>query len=264
MGKRLQLSSALRGRKALWTFGGVAGLAAVIFVASSLSAPNSPPDAKPSEFTPELRAEELAQEASKAASAFETRTASDLANRALALDADNQTAKRVIDTLSSTPQTGAAEGSSSGTSTATPSKYLKATKDMAGFLPDMVAGWSTLDVVEQSRDALVTFEPTKAATEYRSVARVSVSVHDRGSPKAAQTFVKKVSMRVYSKNSGSADLGAVAAYTGTDGVRLATVAFARGRYAFEVIVSGHPGVKPSSVVATGVKIARLVPGATEE
>lgn len=264
MNIRSKRSSTRPGRRVLWAVGSAAMLAAVILVASSLSsARDSGSTKEQAGFTPSLEAENLAQEARAAASALDTETAVRLANEALAIDPDNATARRIVGALvvvDPAPDTG-----TPGVSDAvTPAKYLASTKDIAAFLPLAVAGWSELDVVTQRRDALVTFEPGAGSPEYSSVTRVSVSVHDRKSTAGAETFVEKVSRRVYASDPGSSDLGAVVAYTGTDGSRLATVAFTRGRYAFEVIVTGRPGVEPESVVSVGVMVARLVPAAQEE
>lgn len=260
-------------------YAGVAvALAAVIFGIAAVSSPKSSSDSAPkTQLANAVRAAELAQDADQALSSNETATAISLAQQALKLDAANADAKRVIDEAkaSSSGQTsGASNGSSSSGSTpsgtttepapgpapATPAKFLKPVADLAALLPTAISGWTAGGVVVQGQDALVTFEPKQGTPTSKQAVRALVSVHDRKTADQAKVFVTKVDKRVYPDNAAVVAVGAVPnAYFGTDGSKVAAVAFARGRFAVEVLITGQPGVDPATLQAIALRVASVSP-----
>lgn len=131
------------------------------------------------------------------------------------------------------------------------SAYLVAAGDLRSLVPDAITGWRRGTPVVSDTDVAVPFEPVAPGT----VSRALYSVHDRGSAEAATAFVDTTSMVVYESDGAQVRVGAVDGYFGTDGNRLATVAFARGRYAFEVVVT-VPGGTPVSVKEAAIALAR--------
>lgn len=243
----------------------VVGLAAVIFGMSALSAPKKQQEPAPvTQGT--LEAEKLASSADAALSQNQTATALALANKALKADPNNATAKRVIDTAQAPPatETPVSGGQPAEEPAAPPAgPYAKAVKDLGTLLPSSYGTWSKGRVTVQGSDALVTFEPSlKDRAARATVTRAAVYAHDMGSEAKAQAYVKNAVKRPYSVDAQPVRVGIVdSGYFGTNGAGVAAVAFARGRYAFEVVVTVRPGTKPASVKALGVDIASKVPAA---
>ena len=77
--------------------------------------------------------------------------------------------------------------------------------------------------------------------------------------RAAQKFLDGVSKGLYSKDPAVVTVRGVTGYFGTDGTRFATVAFRRGRYVFEVIVTSSG--PPADAKALAEKAAAAFPAA---
>lgn len=261
MGKGTAL---LRDRRVWWTAGTVVVLAAVILVVAAISAPkkSTPETRKP---TPEIQAESLAKQAETALSNGETSTAVALAQQALETDNTNATAKKVVEQLDAAKPEQASNGDEGPSEEPSPTvkddAYAKAVGDMTTLLPVSISGWSKGTVVKQKSEALVTFEPNRENPAARTAVRALVIAHDRGTSAKANDFIAKVDKRVYTKDRASVDVGSVNAYFASDGARLAVVAFPRGRYAFEVILTAQPRVKPGTLKDVAVLIAKTLPAA---
>lgn len=264
MGKGVAI---LRDKRVWLTAATVVALAAVIFGVAAISAPKeTPPEAtKP---IPEVEAESLAQEAETALSNGETSTAVALAEQALKSDPKNASAQQVIERVqlpepqpASNTESSDSSSSGSGPKPSDDGVYGSAVSDIEALLPVSIKGWSAGTVVTQKGEALVTFEPNSGTAPSKTTVRALVIAHDRASKAKAQEFVTKVDKRVYSKDKATVDIGAMDAYFGTDGTRLAVVAFARGRYAFEVILTAQPQVKPATLKSVGIAVASKLPAA---
>ncbi len=131
------------------------------------------------------------------------------------------------------------------------SAYLVAVGDLDALLPQVISGWQRGTAEKTDVDATVPF--TAAPTT--AVSRALYAVHDRGSADDAVRFIEDTSKVVYSSDGSTVPVGVVDGYFGTDGGRLATVAFARGRYAFEVVVTVSEG-EPASVRDAAIALAR--------
>lgn len=228
----------------LWALGGIILLAALIFGASALSHPKGQ---QSRELTPVVRADKLASEAQVAISQGETETARSLAQQALKLDPTNSVAKRVLDRVrasSAEPFTPAPSAPSTAPPIApvVPTIYDSPIKKLDTVLPDAVDGWSAGNVVVNATDAQVTFQPGTKSSDFNTLKLATFYVHDRTTAEKATKFVDSVDRKVYPVDGAVAALGAVSGYTGGDGKGLYVFAFARGRFAFEVVVSAKPGV----------------------
>lgn len=266
MGKDLQLTPTMK-RVAVWV-AAVIGLALLIFGVSAISSTKRPADstATTTQLSAEARADVLARRALAAASENDTGTARSLAESALKLSATNQTALGVIDRLdaadrASRPATTAPPSATPTTTAIAPDAWTKPVKNLATLLPTAVAGWTAGSVVVEGSDALVTFEPVQDTADAGSSVRVTFNVHDRGTPAKATAFVSSVDKKVYPGDGSSLKIGTSNGYFGTDGARLAVAAFARGRYAFEVVVYSQQGIKPATLRSTVLKLASSLPAA---
>ena len=238
----------------------VVGLALLIFGASALSSTKKPAEtvATTTQLSAEAQADILAQRAVAAESANDTATALSLAESALKLNAANQTAAAVVRRVGGTntnPGTNPTTTKPTTNTTTTADTWSKPIKDMESVLPTGIAGWTAGNVVSQKGDAQVTFSPDADGTDSGSAIRATFAVHDRGSVAKANTFVKSVDKKVYPGSGATMKFGTQSGYFGTDGARLAVAAFARGRYAFEVVVYSQEGIKPSTLRPLAVKLA---------
>jgi len=236
----------------------VIGLALLIFGVSALSSTKKPTEtvATTTQLSAEAQADILAQRALAAESANDTSTARSLAESALKLNAANQTAVAVVKRLDEANTGNTPATTKPATDTATSADmWSKPIKKMASVLPTALAGWTAGNIVSQKGDAQVTFTPDAEGADSGSAIRATFAVHDRGSSAKAATFVKSVDKKVYPGDGATVKFGTQSGYFGTDGARLAVAAFARGRYAFEVVVYSQEGIKPSTLRPLAAKLA---------
>lgn len=200
------------------------------------------------------------ESAREAAESGETTAAILALERILAEDPDNARAAALLRRLRSQAaanSTGGAadapggsaepgnESPGGGTESPAPrddSAYLAAATDLRALLPEVITEWRRGNPVASDTDATVPFEAANPV----DITRTLYSVHDLGSPDAAAGFVETTSKSAYSRDSAAVRVGVMDAYFGTDGGRLATVAFSRGRFAFEVVVTVPAGFPASA------------------
>jgi len=193
-----------------------------------------------------------------------TRTA-ELARSAVQADPNNAEAAKLLETVTkqqaaaskpdaSTPSTGA-----TGTpkpSPATDPVFLKVYKPLSVLLPTAAAGYSLGAPTELKGDVTMSGRPTSPNLP---IYAVIWSAHDRKTAAKAKEFVTKTSKVAFPEDSASVTIDGVPGYFGTDGTKFATVSFARGRYAFELLVTSSPGYKPIDTKAAALAVARSFP-----
>lgn len=267
-------------RRIVGTVATIATLATVIFIAAALSGQSRSPRPVAEETPPAIQAEQLAQRAEEAVSQADTTTAGDLARQALRLDPANSSARRVLDRIStSSPDDGGSDVTDPGDSSSDPGSngskpkpspvttgavpagiYAKPVGKVSALLPATFKDWSAGTPVADSGQAVVTYEPRPGSTDARKSVRAAVYAIDSGSSSAASRYLTTVNARAYTADGATVPVGIVpTARFATDGSRSAVVAFARGRYAFEVILTVQPGVDPATMKAVAVAIASGLP-----
>ena len=261
----------LSTRRVLMVVGGIVALAVVIFAVSAISSPKKPDTSSvsTSELSPTAQAAQLADQAQAAESRNDTQTALVLAKSALKLDPANIVAKKIIANLDKTaasaksaannPGTAAPAPSGAAAATVTAAPYAPAIANVGELLPASIAEWTGGSRVIRAGEGLVTFEPKGGTSGYRSVVRATFSVHDLTSVSAASAFIGKVDKALYTVGATTMQVGAVSGYYGTDGKQLTAVAFARGRYAFEVVLYGRPSAQAPTLKSLSVKLAGSFP-----
>jgi hypothetical protein len=142
--------------------------------------------------------------------------------------------------------------------TPTPDAYGSKVADLASLLPAGVAGYTSQLVETSTASAILPLQPDKTGP-ITTVSLVVVTVFDRGTVSSAKAYVAGFP-RAYPKDPQTVKVGVQSARFGTDGSHLAAVAFSRGRYAFEVVVTSSKGV-PASLKDTVVKVATALPAA---
>ena len=193
------------------------------------------------------------QEALDALSKEDTGTAITLLERAVALSPGNAAAQSKLAALKKsysattavTPGSGTTPTSTpTSTPTTTPTTTPKPSGpdpflgdiDLKKLLPTSLDGFKLGYAQVVSPDAILDAAPTSLDSSAQSV---SWAIHDRKTESAAQAFVDNVSKNLYEQDAVVVNVRGTTAYFGTDGTRLATVAFRRGRYAYEVIVASQ-------------------------
>jgi hypothetical protein len=247
----------------------VIALGAVIFAATALSSPHRAPSNDAAVASVEANA--LAAQAEQLAASGDTAGALTAARKALALDPKNAKALALVTQLTKKIGSGggANNGSGDGTST-TPGTETTTTPgsgtatDYAGFdkpvsqlrllLPVAVNGFDKGTYDTQDKDVSVPFSPL---TESPAVRLVVFTVHDQGSHAGANAFVDRVSKVAFPNDAAQIAVGGGSAYFGTF-EHLVTVAFVRGRYAYEVTLTSVPD-QPVKLKALATNLASLVP-----
>ena len=218
----------------------VVALALIIVGLWAFTSPRKTPEVPvAAKLSPAQKSAQFYREGIDALSAEQTSTAIALLEKALAADPSNTDAKKALD--------GAKKPAAEGDSSAEPStEEVEAsapasewTKKLAlkSLLPTAFPGY-LMGGVEQGgpSDANVSAVAVQASAP---VANVLWTVHDRETASKANAFVASVSKKLYTKDTAQVRVNDVTAYFGTDGKRLATVAYVRGRYVFEVIVTAQ-------------------------
>jgi hypothetical protein len=141
------------------------------------------------------------------------------------------------------------------------SRYLSAIADISSLLPGSIAQFVPGVPSQQKGDVVLPYSPVTGSAASTQVQRATFEVHDRKTAKAAQGFLSKTIKRAYLSNQKLVRVGTQAAYFGTDAGYEAVAAFARGRYAFVVVVSAQPGIEPASLQAVSVQLASTFPAA---
>lgn len=232
----------------------VAVLVAAIVAGSLFAQSRRPPAPATIQLSAEQQSKADYDNAMSALSNEATETAIVLLERSVTLDPGNSAAKKQLAALKkSTPS--AATPAPNPTTPATkapdpnaPDPFLGAI-ELKKLLPKAMEGYSLgyAQVVEP--DALIPGEPTAADAAATGIVWY---VHDLGSPQAAKAYADRVTRSAYTKNAATVNVRGVTGYFGTDGTRLATVVFSRGRYGFEVILTtpGSPSdVRPLAEIA---------------
>jgi len=226
-----------------------AGIALVVLVAAivtgSLFAQSKrPPTPKPIQLSAEQQSAADYDKAIAALSKEDTAAAVVLLQRAVTLDRNNTRAvtklseiKKTTTPSTPTPQTPAAPATKTPDPNA-PNPFLGPI-DVKKLLPKTMEGFSLGLAQVIDTDATVAGEPNVANSV---VSNIIWAVHDRGSEAKAQQFVDGLNSGLYPQDAASVNIRGATGVFGTDGTHFASVAYRRGRYAFEVILttSGPP------------------------
>lgn len=199
-------------------------------------------------ISPLGQSEVLRTQAEDALRAGETTAALLLARSAAAADPTNAAARDLVTRLSaasstSTKPTGSSSSSqASSTSASSPAPadagYIQPVADLAALLPTGLAGYALEPAVITPDSVSVSASPQQTGAE---TGRFIWTVRDRKKVSRARSFLRKTTKELYGKDRASVTVHGVSAYYGTDGGRIATVTYARGRYVFEVLLSAEAG-----------------------
>jgi len=169
----------------------------------------------------------------------DTTKATELLSKAAA--AGNPTAKAKLDDVS--------KPASTTPSVPASDTYLAGVSDMATLLPVTVEGYAMSEVETDGPSAIVSAEPVTPGQQ-ASISRIAFTVYDKITASRAKTWLSRFAT-AYPRNVARVTVGDVSGKFGTDGAHLASVAFVRGRYTFEVVataVRGNPKDLKSLVI----------------
>lgn len=244
-------------------------LAGVIFGVSALSDPAESQDTRV-ELSPGEQSMQLYEQALAALDAGDDDAAQELLQKAITMDPTNSDARNELTSIVESklpgdsgddPDPSAGEGDSGGDTPDSPADpnegFLDAVDDLATLLPATAAGYDLGLNTVVGTDANVAGDPTDDGPK-DVVTRALFSVHDFETVEKAQGFVTNVTKSAFPQNGADVTIDGVAGYFGTDGVRFATVAYSRGRFAFEVIITTD-SVAPGALLDVAVDAATAFP-----
>ena len=246
-------------------------LASVIVVGSMLSSPSrrTPPTIV---LSAQQRSADDYTRGLVALQSGDTTAAIALLSSAVTLDASNTAAKDKLAEVKAAASKPSSAGSGSttttpgdsGSATSTPGPtggYTEPVADLRTLLPTKYKG-SALGVALADPSAAIVSGGGSAAD---SVSRIQWTVFDRGTPAGAQKFVTSVSKVLYGEPTDPKDaathvvtVNGIDGYFGSDGKRLATASFSRGRFAFEVVLTSSSG-SPGDLREAAVQAASAFP-----
>jgi len=262
--RRFSVSATKGSRtKAIWTGAITVALAAVVLIGFGLAGPLFRPSVPASTNIGSAQGPEAAKglydRALAAQQSGDTTRALALARAALAASPSNQAAQELVTVLtagsqerSTRPNTPPA--STAATKTQVPAGdavWLKPIANLRGLVPSSYPDYSIGMPSTMKGDVSVTGVPDNPNA---AVSNLLWAVHDFKTEAKAKAFVTKTSKDIYSEGGGLVQVDGIKGYYGTDGTRLATVAYVRGRYVFELIItvskpSGLDSLKPVAVGA---------------
>jgi len=225
----------------------VAVLAAVIIGVAALGPTrSSEPEVKLGLGAEGADAQQYAIQAENALASGDTTAAIALANKALSVDPNNQAAKTVILRATTPSSSGSGSGGSSngsggnsggGSSAPDPDKgFTKKISSMSGVLPATFTEYFLGGATTVGSESQVSATPISSKQQ---ATQIIWTLHQLGSKAEARAFVSDVSKNLYAKDQAALKFDGVTAYFGTDGARFATVAYVRGIYVFEVLVTAN-------------------------
>lgn len=188
-------------------------------------------------LSPAQQSQQAYLDGEKALSQNQTGTAIALFGKAVKLDPTNAAAQQALQDAQSPPPGSSSEstGSSKPTSTTPGSDPWLKRVALSHLLPSTFSDYSVGRVEKGSAfDANVSGSASKPTAKVTSIVW---AVHDLETAKLARGFVTSVSKSLYTKDPATVTVNGVPGYFATDGARFATVAYVRGRYAFEVIIT---------------------------
>jgi len=252
MGRPRRRVLSARTRRTLWLVGTAVAAALVIAIGSAYSMLRPTPQGGVSSGVTASDGDASYRAALAALSSGETTKALELLRTAA--DAGNVDARSKLNELTRTP-------SSPTTPTKAPppaNAYEKPAADVAAFLPTSVTGYTVSAAEKTGSDAILSLQPTYEGP-YGTVSLVVMTVLDKGSDAGARAYVDQLP-RAYPANAESLVVGAYPGRFGTDGSRLAAVAFSRGRFAFEVVATASRP-DPTKVKDIALAVAAAFPAA---
>lgn len=239
-------------RVAFWAFG-LLLLAGVVFGGTALRRNDAGSGGRDS-------AVYLAEQASAALASNDDTAALAFANRALAVDPANAEALRVADEVARRRAASPEPPPSDTTGGAAPDApadsgdeaFSQKIPNLVGLLPTGFAGYSLGAPSGLGDEAVVSATPKSGDVK---VTTIVWSVHDAGSAKEADRFIERTSTTLYGSDRQRVTIDGASAYVGTDGMRYASAVYVRGRYVFEVLLSGTDGA-PAGYRSTAVEAAK--------
>lgn len=236
----------------------VLGLAIVIAVVAAIG----PGRSDTGVTLPNVRfnSDQTYDQAVKAAQSGDTTAAKVLARKAVSADPSNEKARQLVSrldrsaapTLTGNSSNNGGGGSHEGTSTSPDTGFTTHISDLTPLLPTAFDGFSLDPVAKTDTDVSVSARAKSAAMP---ASHVVWAIHDMGTPAAAKGFLTHTSRNLYPSHPATVNVDGVQGYFGSDGSRFATVAYVRGRYVFEVLLSAT-GPDPDALQSLTVSAAQ--------
>lgn len=242
-------------RRAVWALV-VTGLSFVVLAGAALWSGGSGPDKGAGGA-----ASFLAEQAERSLASGDETAAVGFAERALREDPGNAAAEAVVADVArrraARPSPGdddPATDPGQGSGARDESAFDVRVADVTVLLPASFDGFMLGTPVVMGGEASV----SGSSAGKSGANRVVWAVHDTGSRDGAKNFIEKTSRTLYGSDAANVTIDGADAHFGTDGTRFATVAYSRGRYVFEVLVSGTDGA-PAGYREIAIGAAKAFP-----
>jgi hypothetical protein len=242
-----------RSHRTRWFVGSVLAVAAVIVVLGAFSRPApAAPSSRTAGSIEATRAPGQAAYEAGLRSLASGETTSAVALFEAAAAAGNAAAKAKL------AETANAAKPSAPASVPPDTAYFTKVDDPATLLPTALSGYTVSSVERSAFGAIVALQPT-AEGPAGKVTLVVLTTLDKKTEAGARSYVNGIT-KAFPKNLATVTVGSRAGRFGTDGARLASVVFSRGRYAFEVVATAYR-VAPLEVKDVVVAAAASFPAA---
>jgi hypothetical protein len=251
--------------KALWSGAATVAVLALVLIGLGLLGPlrgKQPSSQNPITLSTQTATSQgLYQQAVQAQASGDLTRAAQLAQAALEADPNNSEAKVLLRAVKNTnagsTTTSTTPTSSSATTPAADpdAVFRKKYENLMSLLPTGTPGFAFDPAMQFGPDITMSGNRVPGV---RGTTQIAWAVHDMKTSAAAKSFVTKTSKKLFQKDAGSVTVHGVKRYFGTDGTRFATVSFARGRYAFEVLITVN-GIDPKTVKAVASEAANAFP-----
>ncbi|NTU71261.1 MAG: hypothetical protein HGB10_05530 [Coriobacteriia bacterium] len=151
---------------------------------------------------------------------------------------------------------GSGNGSGTGSNgTVDVDAFMKHYKDMAVLMPTTFPNFTFGPATQSTDDIAISGSPKFSGGP---AARIIWSISDYRTAAKAKRSIGRTSKELFPEDARSVTVYSTPAYFGTDGMKFATVAFVRGRYKFEVLVTANGG-KPKDLQSMAAQAAKAFP-----
>lgn len=242
---RLGIVGGTRLTKVAWTVATVLVLAFVIYGVAAVSAPKKDDRATSGTLTAKAEANKLFGEALASEKRGDMERAETLAKSVLALDADNDDAKQLLDRVknsgggdkkSDSKKDDSSDGKKddSADSPDVDKGYTEPIEPLTSLLPKTVKGYRLGAVDDAGQSVILPLQPNGAAD---GISSGVMTVIDSGSTKEARSYVSGLDRAGYTLDRKDVKVGDMTAKYGRDSFGHASVVYSRGRYTFEVVAT---------------------------
>lgn len=257
-----------RRRGFLWGFLGVLVLAAVILVGAGLSSPKRSPQRPAASVTGQAdRGNRLYEDAMAALRSGDSTRGVELLRQAASLVPTDVRVRRALATAEASAKvssTSAPDGDPAAPrppsgNASSPATAPPPPRDSRALLPPALTEYVLGAVSQDGGELAVSLDPKPRSAVSGLVSHGVLAVHTFRDERASSHFVSSVIRASFPRSARDTSVGAIPAYFGTDGRRVAGLSFAWGRFAVDILLTAENG-DPAGLFGAASKVAAEIPG----